>query len=118
VFQFKVPSSKRKLYAIRTAFVVFLILVVVVVFLKPSIEAVVVLGVTAVVLHLLIRRHAARTLYQCPVCRREFAVSGSIDFTSPHTPAKKLLECPECGEISWCPILDSRRGEASGRVSD
>ena len=118
MFQLNIPSSKRRLFVVRAAFILFLALAVVVAFIKPSIESFIVLGIAAVALHLLVRRHAARTRYQCPVCRHEFAVSGTVDLAGPQTPAKKLLECPKCRETSWCTALESRRAGTTDRVTD
>lgn|SRR5512135_2512829 len=53
---------------------------------------------------LLVRGHAARTLYQCPACRHRFKITPVTDFLSPHTLTTKLLRCPSCGKRQWIPV--------------
>jgi DNA-directed RNA polymerase subunit RPC12/RpoP len=56
----------------------------------------------------LVRGHAARTLYRCPDCSQEFKITPLIDFLSPHTLTTKLLRCPACGKRQWIPVCTER----------
>lgn len=93
-----------KLNLARTALVMLLLAVLVLVILNPSRTALIVVGAAAIFLFVLVRWHAARTVYVCPVCNHNFRISAWIDFVSPHTPASKWLNCPSCSAQAWCRI--------------
>ena len=52
---------------------------------------------------ILVRGHAARTLYHCPACGHQFKITPVTDFLSPHTLTTKFLRCPACGKRQWTP---------------
>ncbi len=54
------------------------------------------------ILFFLVRWHARSFAYECPRCKRAFAISILTDFISPHFPDQKYLKCPHCHERSWC----------------
>jgi len=51
---------------------------------------------------LIVRWLAGNTVYLCPACGYEFAISTFRYFISPHIRRRKLLKCPRCGKRSWC----------------
>ncbi len=53
---------------------------------------------------ILVRGHAARTLYRCPSCGNEFKITPLTDILSPHTLTTKYLRCPACGKRRWIPV--------------
>ncbi len=53
---------------------------------------------------ILVRGHAARTLYRCPACGHEFKITPLTDILSPHTLTTKYLRCPSCGRRKWIPV--------------
>lgn len=53
---------------------------------------------------ILVRGHAARTLYRCPGCAHEFKITPLTDILSPHTLTTKYLRCPACGKRRWIPV--------------
>lgn len=53
---------------------------------------------------ILVRGHAARTLYRCPDCGHEFKITPLTDILSPHTLTTKYLRCPSCGRRKWIPV--------------
>ncbi len=53
---------------------------------------------------ILVRGHAARTLYRCPNCGNEFKITPLTDILSPHTLTTKYLRCPSCGKRQWTPV--------------
>jgi DNA-directed RNA polymerase subunit RPC12/RpoP len=56
---------------------------------------------------ILIRGHAARTVYRCSACGHEFKITPLTDFLSPHTLATKYLRCPACKKRGWMPVRTS-----------
>jgi DNA-directed RNA polymerase subunit RPC12/RpoP len=53
---------------------------------------------------ILVRTHAARTIYRCSTCGHEFKITPLTDFLSPHTLTTKYLRCPACKTRRWMPI--------------
>ena len=42
--------------------------------------------------------------WRCPSCNHLFK-SSFKDYTfAPHTPTKRRLNCPSCGETGWCKV--------------
>jgi DNA-directed RNA polymerase subunit RPC12/RpoP len=57
---------------------------------------------------ILVRTHAARTVYRCSTCGHEFKITPLTDFLSPHTLNKKFLRCPSCHRRQWTPVSTSK----------
>jgi hypothetical protein len=71
-------------------------------FSEPPVEFYIAILVVVVTLIVAVIWHSRVTVYRCPACNEEFAVSVLVDFFSPHTPHRKLLSCPQCNVVSWC----------------
>ena len=41
------------------------------------------------------------TMYQCKKCQTLHKPSVMQYVTGMHTPGKRLLKCPKCGEVGW-----------------
>jgi DNA-directed RNA polymerase subunit RPC12/RpoP len=54
---------------------------------------------------LLVKWHAANTVYRCQACGNVFSISMMTDAISPHLLDRKYLKCPECGKRSWATVL-------------
>ena len=58
----------------------------------------------AIVIFLVFRHFYESTLYECPNCRHVFRPELSDFVLAPHQTYYKLLTCPNCGSVEWCPI--------------
>jgi predicted RNA-binding Zn-ribbon protein involved in translation (DUF1610 family) len=94
--------SELKLTIVRVVFVAFLASILLLLIMRPSAEASVIVAVAAIFLVPLVKWHARVSSYVCPHCGAKFNITAFISFLSPHVPGKKWLYCPNCNEASWC----------------
>ena len=52
----------------------------------------------------LVKASYNETYYLCPKCKSLFKPDFIDHVLAPHQTYSKLLRCPICGEISWCPL--------------
>ncbi len=72
--------------------------------LLPEVLKLAVLPYLGLIIVLLTKMMYEDTLFQCPSCKNLFK-PNFIDFVlSPNQTYYKLLKCPHCNEINWCPI--------------
>ncbi len=71
--------------------------------LPDELKPLVLVYLTLVVV-LLLKHFYENTLYECPNCKHIFKPKLSDFVLSPHQTYYKLLTCPNCGSIEWCPI--------------
>lgn len=58
----------------------------------------------AIVISLFIKASYDETYYECPKCKALFKPDFIDHILAPHQTYLKLLRCPECGRVSWCPL--------------
>ena len=105
--------TPRGLNILRGSALAFLAIAITAVYLLSSwVLATSITGGVALVLFVLVSTHAHNTEYTCPSCHRRFAVSAWVDFVSPHVSYAKLLTCPDCRTVAWCPA--ERRQQQTG----
>lgn len=79
-----------------------------VVFTKSPLGLKILLLCIAMLLAVIVTRHARKTTYKCPACGHEFKISALTDFFTPHLAGQKLVKCPSCGTVDWCPTVWNR----------
>jgi hypothetical protein len=91
----------------RTALVLFLFIIVIVLFsafLLPDYWHFWLLAIITGTL-LLVIWHTRNFAYRCPVCGEVFEISAMENFLGPNGVNKKYLKCPKCGKRGWVEIL-------------
>lgn len=94
--------SLVKLTIVRALYVLFLLCVVLLLFLKPSAVAIFVVLGAVVVLLPVVTWHARISSFMCPHCGAKSNITALISFLSPHIPGQKWLYCPSCNVAAWC----------------
>ncbi len=77
---------------------------IILVFILPENLKLLVLLYIAIVISLFIKVSYNETYYECPKCKVLFKPDFTDHILAPHQTYLKLLRCPKCGEISWCPL--------------
>ena len=96
--------TPRGLNVLRTSVVLLLATAVALIYaVAPWEVSTLIVGASTLLLAVLVSTHARRTEYVCPSCQRRFAISAWVDFVSPHKGMVKLLTCPDCRTVAWCP---------------
>ena len=58
----------------------------------------------ALITALFIKHIHENTLYECPNCKYVFKPNLSDFILSPHQTYYRLLTCPNCKTVAWCPV--------------
>ena len=77
---------------------------IIIVLILPENLKLLVLLYIAVVIFLFVKASYNETYYECPKCKALFKPDFVDHVLAPHQTYLKLLKCPKCGKISWCPL--------------
>jgi len=96
---------KRTLKKSLTALLIIILAgaAVLIIIARPPLWVFIFLAADALLLGVIVYFHAKTTQYRCPACGLLFKISPFTDFSSPHMPGKKLLQCPSCTQTNRCP---------------
>jgi DNA-directed RNA polymerase subunit RPC12/RpoP len=67
-----------------------------------------------ILLAFMIFLHSKNTVYICKNCNHEFEISFWQDFSSMHSPGKKMLKCPACSVKNYAFELVKTRSNLKG----
>jgi len=58
----------------------------------------------AIIIFLFVKASYNETYYECPKCKALSRPDLTDHILAPHQTYLKLLRCPKCGRVSWCPL--------------
>ncbi len=90
-------------FALKLVILAVIPTIIVVLILPENLKLLVLLYI-AVIIFLFVKASYNETYYECPKCKALFKPDFTDHVLAPHQTYLKLLKCPKCGKISWCPL--------------